>query len=80
MAALRSLSPDENSAPPEIDTSKPHSARIYDYLLGGKDNISQEVRADFRNRDRTLVIAVQTLLFEKWLISRSRTFMHHYVP
>jgi hypothetical protein len=38
MAALRSLSPDENSAPPEIDTSKPHSARIYDYLLGGKDN------------------------------------------
>jgi len=24
--------------PPEIDTSKPHSARVYDYLLGGKDN------------------------------------------
>jgi hypothetical protein len=24
--------------PPEIDTSKAHSARIYDYLLGGKDN------------------------------------------
>ena len=44
MSALRSLSPDENSAPPEIDTSKPHSARIYDYLLGGKDNISQVVR------------------------------------
>ena len=38
---------------PEFDTSVPHSARVYDYLLGGKDNISQEVRADFRNRDRT---------------------------
>jgi hypothetical protein len=24
--------------PPEIDTSTAHSARIYDYLLGGKDN------------------------------------------
>jgi hypothetical protein len=42
MAALRSLSPDENSAPPEIDTSKPHSARIYDFLLGGKDNFAAD--------------------------------------
>jgi len=24
--------------PPEIDTTKAHSARLYDYLLGGKDN------------------------------------------
>jgi S-adenosyl methyltransferase len=36
--------------PPEIDISRPHPARMYDYFLGGKDNISQEVRADFRNR------------------------------
>jgi O-methyltransferase involved in polyketide biosynthesis len=42
MAALRSLSPDENGAPLEIDTSKPHSARIYDYLLGGKDNFAAD--------------------------------------
>jgi hypothetical protein len=65
---------------PGIDTARPHPARMYDYYIGGKDNISQEVRAVFRNRVRTLVIAGQTLLFEKWLISRSRTFMHHYVP
>jgi len=39
--------------PPEIDMTTPNVARIYDYWLGGKDNISQEVRADFRNRDRT---------------------------
>jgi len=37
-------------AAPEIDTSRPAPARVYDYLLGGKDNISQEVRVDFRNR------------------------------
>ena len=42
MAALRSLSPDENGAPPEIDTSKPHTARIYDYLFGGKDNFGAD--------------------------------------
>ena len=35
---------------PDLRTDVPHSARIYDYLLGGKDNISQEVRAYFRNR------------------------------
>ncbi|MGH3280921.1 MAG: SAM-dependent methyltransferase [Trebonia sp.] len=70
----------ESDLPPEVDTSRPHTARMYDYFLGGKDNISQEVRADFRNRGRTLVIAGQTLLFEKRLIARSRTFMHYYVP
>jgi hypothetical protein len=26
--------------PAEIDTSKPHAARIYDYLLGGKDHFA----------------------------------------
>jgi hypothetical protein len=42
MAALSSLSPDENGVPPEIDTSKPHAARIYDFLLGGKDNFAAD--------------------------------------
>ncbi|HUN32060.1 MAG TPA: SAM-dependent methyltransferase [Trebonia sp.] len=28
---------------PGVDFSRPHSARMYDYYLGGKDNISQEV-------------------------------------
>ena len=26
-----------------VDTSVPHIARVYDYWLGGKDNISQVV-------------------------------------
>jgi hypothetical protein len=25
---------------PKVDTSKPHAARVYDYLLGGKDNFA----------------------------------------
>jgi SAM-dependent methyltransferase len=30
--------PDEPRPAPEIDTSTPHSARVWDYWLGGKDN------------------------------------------
>ena len=26
--------------PPEIDTSRPHSARVYDYLIGGQNNFA----------------------------------------
>jgi O-methyltransferase involved in polyketide biosynthesis len=29
-----------NRASPEIDISRPHPARVYDYLLGGKDNFA----------------------------------------
>jgi hypothetical protein len=36
-------------APRGVDSTIPNVARIYDYLLGGKDNISQEVRAVFRD-------------------------------
>ena len=37
------LPPD--SAPPEIDRSKPHPARIYDYILGGKDHFDVDREA-----------------------------------
>src|SRR6266700_8021996 len=30
---------------PEIDTSKAHIARVYDYLLGGKDNYPPDKEA-----------------------------------
>jgi hypothetical protein len=33
-----SAAPDQGTAPPQIDTSVPHSARIWNYWLGGKDN------------------------------------------
>jgi hypothetical protein len=32
-------------APVELNTATPHSARIYDYLLGGKDNFAADRRA-----------------------------------
>ena len=28
--------------PPEIDTSRPHTARIYDYYLGGKNHFAAD--------------------------------------
>ena len=28
--------------PPEIDTSRPHSARVYDYMIGGKNNVAAD--------------------------------------
>ena len=31
--------------PPEIDTSKPHSARMYDYFLGGKNHFAADREA-----------------------------------
>jgi hypothetical protein len=32
--------PDDGTVPPGIDFSRPHSARMYDYALGGKDNFA----------------------------------------
>ncbi|HEY1821034.1 MAG TPA: SAM-dependent methyltransferase, partial [Trebonia sp.] len=31
--------------PPGIDTSRPHSARMYDYYLGGKDHFAADREA-----------------------------------
>ena len=33
---------DNGDVPPEVDTSKAHTARIYDYFLGGKDNFAAD--------------------------------------
>jgi len=33
---------ENGDVPAEVDTSKPHSARIYDYYLGGKDNFAAD--------------------------------------
>jgi len=39
---------DNGGVPPEVDTSKPHSARIYDYYLGGKDNFAADRKTAIR--------------------------------
>ncbi|MFI0351183.1 SAM-dependent methyltransferase [Actinomadura sp. 9N407] len=36
--AMMSMDPQVGGLPPEIDSSVPHSARIWNYWLGGKDN------------------------------------------
>ena len=33
---------DYGDVPPQIDTSKPHPARVYDFFLGGKDNFAAD--------------------------------------
>jgi hypothetical protein len=42
MAAFDSGDQDDSGLPTEIDTSRPHPARIYNYLLGGKDNFAAD--------------------------------------
>ncbi|WP_433179984.1 SAM-dependent methyltransferase [Actinoallomurus sp. CA-150999] len=43
-------SPPDRQAPPEIDTTVPHSARIWNYWLGGKDNypVDRQAGDEFR--------------------------------
>ncbi|HVT66394.1 MAG TPA: SAM-dependent methyltransferase [Trebonia sp.] len=47
-----------------FDISKAHHARMYDYLLGGKDNISQVVPG-FPYSDRTATIQARHSNFSK---------------
>jgi S-adenosyl methyltransferase len=42
MASSPAAGPDDGGLPSEIDPSKPHPARVYDYLLGGKDNFAAD--------------------------------------
>ncbi|OEV12598.1 S-adenosyl methyltransferase [Streptomyces sp. Amel2xB2] len=53
---------------PEIDTSKPHSARVYDYWLGGKNNY--EVDAETGRRFEQMWPGVREL------VAANRAFMH----
>ena len=44
-AGERDVKDSESGEPPEIDTSEAHPARIYDYILGGKDNFEADRKA-----------------------------------
>lgn len=48
---------DPDWLPPEINTNVAHSARVYNYWLGGKDNISQ---AASRCPDSGRTVTIQT--------------------
>jgi len=45
MSAEWGVKGSRSGEPPEIDTSVAHSARIYDYILGGKDNFEADRKA-----------------------------------
>lgn len=36
------VNPADPELPPDVDVTRPHNARIYDYLLGGKDNFAAD--------------------------------------
>ena len=46
--------------PPSIDTTVPHSARIWNYWLGGKDNYPVDRRGQQRSRSATAMTATPT--------------------
>lgn len=54
--------------PPHIDTSKAHSARVYDYILGGKDNYPPD-----REAAEELLKAVPSAQVS---VRHNRMFMH----
>ena len=56
------------TAPPRIDISAPHSARIYDYWLGGKDNFAAD-----RAVAEALVAAIPTI---RSMAAENRYFVH----
>jgi hypothetical protein len=37
--------PDDNAEPVDLHTDRPHPARVYDYMLGGKDNFEADRKA-----------------------------------
>jgi hypothetical protein len=60
--------PDTESAPAGINTSLPHSARMYDYWLGGKDNFAVD-----RAMAEALIAAIPTL---RTMAAENRRFVH----
>ncbi|MET7476280.1 SAM-dependent methyltransferase [Streptomyces sp. NPDC005648] len=57
--------------PPQIDTSVPHTARVYDYILGGKDNYPPD-----RAAAEQMLIAWPSLQIS---MHENRKFMHRAV-
>jgi hypothetical protein len=62
---------EENQPVPGIDTSIPNVARIYDYLLGGKDNFA----ADREAAEKTVAVVPQS----PWLARQNRRFLERAV-
>ncbi|MFC4564320.1 SAM-dependent methyltransferase [Nocardiopsis mangrovi] len=63
--------PDPGPPAPGVDTTVPHSARVYDWWLGGKDNYAVD-----REMGRAFVDAIPTVRF---MARQNRDFMHRAV-
>ena len=55
---------DSDWPPPEFNAGIAHPARVYDYFLGGKDNISQVVSVTLHS-DRTVPIQARHGAYSK---------------
>jgi hypothetical protein len=60
--------PPAEVAPPGIDTNVPHSARIYDYWLNGKDNFAVD-----RAVDEAMIQAIPGM---RYMAGENRKFVH----
>jgi hypothetical protein len=61
----------EEHAPAGVDVSRPHSARMYDYWLGGKDNFAAD-----RAMGDAFVQAIPTI---RVMAAENRAFLHRVV-
>ena len=75
---FRSVLPGELRELPKIDTSVAHIARVYDYWLGGKDNISQ-VLSYAPHSTRTDVIQARQVNYSKTKLTAVRDVFGTYM-
>ena len=69
---------DPTYVPAEIDTTVPSVARVYDAILGGKDNISQVVPAMPVQRPDIEHTSTSHKLFECWPNCCTGTVLYQY--
>jgi SAM-dependent methyltransferase len=60
--------------PPQIDTSTAHSARVYDYLLGGKDNYLPD-REAAEHLIKTVPTAADSVRQNRWFMHRAARYL-----
>jgi hypothetical protein len=60
--------------PPQIDTSKAHPARVYDYLLGGKDNYLPD-REAAEHLIKVVPSVPESVRHNRWFMRRAARFL-----
>jgi SAM-dependent methyltransferase len=60
--------------PPQIDTTKAHSARVYDYLLGGKDNYRPD-REAAEHLIKVVPSVPESVRHNRWFMRRATRYL-----